>query len=725
MYIVDVLIEHPILSLDTTFSYLSNTLVLNNVRVKIPFNHRSIIGYVLECKETKLSVDELEKENGFKYQYIQSVIDEEPLLNDELIQLSDTISKLTLSPRISVLQAMLPSSLKPSSSSNVNIKYLKKITIISNLPAKTSKQNECLDYIKKHQNLYLKDLPYSSTIVDNLVKQNLIQIEEVEVYRDVETSSSLTKNIVQLTPLQQTAVNGIMSKKERVSLIRGVTGSGKTEVYLSLTKRILDQGKNVIMLVPEIALTPMMVEIFKNRFGNQVAILHSKLTSGQRYDEYRRIKRQEVRIVVGARSAVFAPIENIGLIILDEEHDGSYKQESMPRYSTTQIAKIRCQYHHASLVLGSATPSIESYSRAIKGVYDLYTMDERINKKPLPKVEVVDMLDEMKHKNFSSFSSLFRERLQSTIDSGHQAILLMNKRGYSSVVRCNDCGETIKCPHCDVTMTYHKSINRLKCHYCDYSSPLPYSCPKCNGNVKLIGQGTEKIEEEIEREFNNAKVIRYDVDTTRNKNTHTQLLEAFKNQEANVLVGTQMIAKGLDFENVTFVGVINADTGLNIPDYRSAERTFQLLTQVAGRSGRGKNEGSVIIQTFNPTHYAISDASHHDYLSFYQHELKYRQMAYYPPFCHMVSIVLTSSDVKLNNEISHEICNYLKSHLDNVKVLGPSDCVIYKMKDQYRKRIIIKFTDSKKIYPVLTQLLNYYNKRKVKLTIDFNPQTMM
>ena len=484
-------------------------------------------------------------------------------------------------------------------------------------------------------------------------------------------------------------------------MIHGVTGSGKTEIYLALAGYILEQGKTVMMLVPEISLTPMMVEVFKRRFKEAVAILHSRLSQGEKYDEYRRIKRQEVKIVVGARSAVFAPLENIGLIILDEEHDASYKQESKPRYLTSQIAKMRASSHHASVVLGSATPSLESYSRAMKGIYDLYTLDKRINQKPLPKVEIVDMLEEMHHRNYSLFSRTMKERIQMTLDRQEQVILLLNKRGYASYVQCRDCGEVIKCPHCDVSLTKH---------------------------LKTVGFGTQKIEEEIERMFHGARVIRYDVDTTRQKNGHLKLLEKFKNKEGNILLGTQMIAKGLDFEDVTFVGVLNADLSLNIPDFRASERTFQLLCQVAGRSGRGQKQGTVLIQTYNPEHYAITSAAHHDYQSFYKQEMLYRQKAKYPPYCHMVSLIIQSRQEGLVHQAAIEINGYLAKRIQQAVLLGPAKSGIFKMQDIYRERILIKFIHSQEVYQALETINEFYNKKqkgKVTVVCDFNPYSQI
>lgn len=729
MYIVKVLIEHPVQSLDTTFDYLSHDKIERGIRVRVSFNKRFLIGYVESVEYCEYKKEQLEAKNGFKYLYIDSIVDQQPLLNKELEELANTMSKITLSPRIACLQAMLPSQLKPSTNQSTGIKYITVVEVINYGIPSTKKQKECLEFLVKHPNMQIKDIPYSKSLLDKLVLQRYIQYKQVEEYRNPYTKKNIEKKQIKLTSSQQYIVGEITAKKERISLIHGVTGSGKTEVYLALASFYISQNKSVLMLVPEISLTPMMVNVFKERFGDNVAILHSRLSQGEKYDEYRKIRRGEVKIVVGARSAVFAPVDNIGLIILDEEHDSSYKQESNPRYHTTQIAKLRAKYHKAQLVLGSATPSMESYSRALKGVYDLYELPDRINKKPLPEVKIIDMVDSMKKKNYSLFSKEMRDKIQETIDKDEQVILLLNKRGYASYVQCFDCGEVIKCPHCDVTLTYHKEDQRLKCHYCEYSIPYPRYCHKCGSNhLKSIGYGTQRIEEEIENTFKNARVIRYDVDTTKNKNGHQKLLDAFKNKEGNILLGTQMIAKGLDFEDVTFVGVLNADLSLNIPDFRANERTFQLLTQVSGRSGRGSKQGTVMIQTYNPDHYVIETASKHDFKAFYEYEMNYRRAAKYPPYCHLVSIIVSSSHQSYVEAGARDIADYLKKHLSHALVLGPANSGIYKMNDIYRKRILIKFTDSKNIYSVLEDLNHYYNKQKlgkVKIVCDFNPYSQI
>ena len=730
MYIVSVLVEHPVHSLDTTFDYLSKIDIQEGVRVSISFNRRSIIGYVVKVMASSQTKEQLEQAHGFKYQYIQQVIDEEPLLNQELQELSLQLARLTLSPRIACMQAMLPTQLKPSTSHSTGIKY-KKVVVIkntNNIP-NTAKQKEAFLYIQEHPHCSVREIPYTKGVLDKLVQQECIEYLEVEDLRNPFEESIESKEVT-LTKDQKTVLQGILSKIDtyHTSLLHGVTGSGKTEVYLHLSSYVISKEKTVLMLVPEISLTPMMVKAFKGRFGKQVAILHSKLSNGERYDEYRRILRQEVKIVVGARSAVFAPLQNIGLCILDEEHDSSYKQESTPRYHTHQVARMRAKYHQCPVILGSATPSLETYSRAKKGIYDMYTLPNRINQFALPKVEIIDMAMEIRQHNYSLFSKPLKQKIEQCIARNEQMILLLNKRGYASYVRCLDCGEVIKCPHCDVTLTYHKQEGKLKCHYCEYQTNLMLHCPNCEGtNLKTVGSGTQKIEEILESTFIGAKVIRYDNDTTRNKGGHLKLLEKFEKQEANILLGTQMIAKGLDFENVTFVGVLNADISLNIPDFRANERTYQLLSQVAGRSGRGKKEGTVMIQTFNPEHFVLQCVKDHDYLRFYQEEMKYRKLAMYPPYLHLVSILIEGKQEQIVQQYSYQIKEYLEKQLPKMVILGPANSVIYILKDTYRKRIMIKFTESKELYPVLLRMHEYYNKqdKKVRVVCDFNPYSQL
>ena len=732
MYIVDVLIEHSVNVLDRPFSYLCNLPVVKGIRVKVPFANQSLVGYVENVTETTLSESELEEENGYALKWIDEIIDEKPLLNNELVQVADYLSKITLCPKIRCLSVMLPVQFKPSSKTGVGKKYERYIQAIDRDDLKlTPKQRACYEYLKElRRPIRLKEVPYSAAILKKLAEMRAVDILDIEVYRQ-HYSNIETQNVwPTLTIPQQKAVDGITSEsKYKVCLLYGVTGSGKTEVYLQAAKKVLSQQKTVMMLVPEIALTPMMVTRFKERFGPAVAVLHSRLSQGEKYDEYRRILKQEVKIVVGARSAIFAPLENIGLIIMDEEHDQSYKQDSSPRYHTKDIAIFRAQYHRCPLVLASATPSIETYARAKKGTYELFELKKRINNQPMPNVTVVDMAKEVYAKNYSLFSRTMKQQLQQCINQNHQAILLLNRRGYSNYLQCKECGFVMKCPHCDVTLTYHKDEHVMKCHYCDYTTTPITTCPTCSSrSLYPMGYGTQKVEEMIQKEFKGAKVIRMDVDTTRKKGAHEQILKSFENQEVNILLGTQMIAKGLDFENVTFVGVLNADQTLNLPDFRANERTFQLLCQVSGRSGRGQKTGSVVIQTYNPEHYAIQAASKHHYLSFYQKEIQYRYYGNYPPYCRLVSLEIRGKDEEITRGCASQISTYLKNNTTHATILGPAPSLIYRMNDFYRHRILIKYTNGEGLMNALETIHQHYNKEKkikVSVMIDFNPYTQI
>lgn len=520
-------------------------------------------------------------------------------------------------------------------------------------------------------------------------------------------------------------------KQSEVFLMHGITGSGKTEVYLQAISDVLEQGMTALMLVPEIALTPQMVERFKARFGDEVAVLHSGLSAGERYDEWRKIRSGEARVSVGARSSVFAPFKNLGLIIIDEEHEASYKQADYPRYHARDVAMWRAEYNHCPVILGSATPSLESYARAEKGVYTLLTIKERANQFPVPSVQVVNMRDELYAGNRSMFSEALTHAIKDRIQKGEQIVLFLNRRGHAQFMLCRDCGYVPQCPNCDISLTYHRVTDELKCHYCGYKEPKVLNCPNCTGeHIREMGVGTQKVEELIYKHFDGAQVIRMDNDTTSKKGAHERLLTQFKNGEANILLGTQMIAKGLDFPNITLVGVLNADTMLNLPDFRSAERTYQLLTQVAGRAGRAEKEGHVIIQTYNPDHYAIEHAKNNDFLGFYKQEMQFRKVGKYPPYFYLVNLVFSQEDMKKVLLESRHIHEVLLQHLTPGSfVLGPAPCAIGRINNQYRFQIIIKFKSEPELLKALTYLDDHYYEKFVKdkfsLSIDINPQTMM
>lgn len=726
MHLVKVLVEMPALALDQEFDYLSVKEIPPRVRVNILFNRRNVIGYVTKVEKTDLTKGELEARLGYRLSYIKNVIDESPLLNEELETIAFNLARQSFSSKIACIQTMLPKQLKPATVQAVGKKYQLYLSVSAKLPERlTKRQQEGYEFVRDKGKVKLTDFPYSKAIVDKLIALELLVKTREEIYREAMAVKLEGIPAPELNPDQAKIVKAIMLKKDTsfTALIHGVTGSGKTEVYLSLAAATIKSGRQVIMLVPEIALTPMMVKAFKNRFGDTVAVIHSRLSSGQRYDEYRRISNQEVDIVVGARSAIFAPLANVGLIVMDEEHDSSYKQDAKsPRYGTLNVAKMRSRFHGCPLVLGSATPSLESYARAKNGVYDLYELTNRINGRDLPHITMVDMKKELKNQNYSIFSQLLKDKIQATIAKGQQVILLLNKRGYAAAIQCLECGHVIKCPHCDVSLTYHKDQNKLKCHYCDYQVDFTGRCPDCHSPaLKLTGEGTQKVAELIEAEFEGAKVLRFDVDSTRNKDGHQKILEQFENKEANILLGTQMIAKGLDFKDVTLVGVLNGDAALNLPDFRANERCFVLLEQVSGRAGRDSLEGEVIIQSYDIDHPVYKALLNHDYHQFFVQEMRIRKMANYPPFVHLASVLVTSKSEKNAATQSQLIANYLKK-TSGLEVLGPAPSLIHRIEDHYRYWIMVKFKDSKVIYPCLQNVVaKYLNDRFVQVVVDFNP----
>lgn len=511
-------------------------------------------------------------------------------------------------------------------------------------------------------------------------------------------------------------------------LLYGVTGSGKTEVFLQAVETCVKQGKNAVVLVPEIALTPQMTSRFLSRFHNQVAILHSGLSLGERYDEWRRIRSGDVRVVIGARSAVFAPFDDIGLLIMDEEHETSYKSESNPRYHAREIAKFRAMQYGATVVYASATPSIESYYRAQLGEYRLLELTKRYNNQSLPEVRIVDLAQELQQGNHSVISRELQQEIEKNLATGQQTILLMNRRGHSTFVSCRSCGYAVKCPHCSITLTYHFKENRLVCHYCGYTQNNITTCPECGSkHVKHFGTGTQKVEQQLQELFPAARICRMDGDTTSRKSAHEKILHAVEKKEIDILLGTQMVAKGLDFPNVTLVGVIAADTMLNINDFRASERAFALLSQVCGRAGRGNVAGRAVIQTYMPSDKTLLFAARHDYLGFYQNEIRLRQFLNYPPFSEMVYITVSGEDQeaaqRYMEELSRKLTVELRSAVGETKLLGPGPAGIFKVKNRYRYGVLIKTNQVKNIIPHLEKMYYYHLSLNNTFTlgIDTNP----
>ncbi|MEQ6050628.1 primosomal protein N' [Lysinibacillus capsici] len=574
----------------------------------------------------------------------------------------------------------------------------------------------------------------SISVLEAVIDKGAAQFIQEEVFRDPFTKEVSRTHALQLTSEQQVALQAITTAMDQqiaqTFLLHGVTGSGKTEVYLQAIQKVLEEGKEAIMLVPEISLTPQMTERFRSRFGEMVAVMHSGLSVGEKYDEWRKIQQGKVKVVVGARSAIFAPFTNIGLIILDEEHESTYKQEDSPRYHARDVAIWRSEFHNCPIILGSATPALESFARAKKGVYKLLSLKHRALHQALPTVFIADMREELRQGNRSMFSQSLIEAIRLRLEKKEQMVLFLNRRGYSSFVLCRDCGTVVQCPNCDISLTYHRTTEKLKCHYCGYEEHVPQICPQCQSDhIRYFGTGTQKVEEELYKLFPEARVLRMDVDTTKHKGAHEEILEIFGAGHADILLGTQMIAKGLDFPNITLVGVLSADTSLHLPDYRAAERTFQLLTQVSGRAGRHDKLGEVIIQTYTPEHYAIELARTQEYEPFYEREMFLRRRSNYPPYYFVALIQLSHEDVMMAAEYAGRVADWLRGNLSNqVAIIGPTTASIARLQNRYRYQCLIKYKIEPNLIPVLQRLLAMYRaewiKQGILMTVDLDPSTI-
>ena len=726
MRIAKVIIEHPVATLDTPFDYYipSNQKVLVGTRVEVEFNNQIIVGYVEGIETIKETLDEYIDLVGFEVRPILRCLDDEEILSKELQELAHHIANITVSPLISCYQVMLPPSLKPTSSEKVGIKTFKAIRVIDeSIDNLTQKQIDALGYFISNPDVLKKDALVNEGLIKTLVSKGKIELYDKEVYRNpLDQEYPLIKG-PKLTFDQERVINEFENSNDSIYLLEGVTGSGKTEIYITLVEKCLKRKKEAIVLVPEISLTPQMVKRFKERLGKDIAVFHSGLTPGQKYDEYRRVARGEVKVVIGARSAIFAPLKNLGLIVIDEEHSESYKQDNSPSYHVLDVASFRIKYNNAKMLLGSATPSLESTTRAIKGIYHPLYIRNRINKMELPEVEIVNMLDEAKKRNFI-FSTKLQKYINETLEKKKQIILLLNRRGYASSMSCRSCGYTFSCPNCEVPLNFHTADNKLKCHYCGYEEDLYEYCPNCGGKyIRKNGMGTQRVEDEIKALFPTARVIRMDHDSVKKEKGYNRILEAFGNHEYDILLGTQMIAKGLDFKDVTLVGVLNADIGLYQTDFRSGERTFQLLTQVVGRSGRGEDKGIAVIQTFNPDNYAIKLASKHNYQAFYSQEMSYRKKGLYPPYRYLVSLTFLAKSIDDAEVCAENIKSYIQAHKkEALNILGPVQPYIPKVNNKYRLRIMIKYKDKELMYELLKDLKDMMmNYRKVEMHVDTSP----
>ena len=728
MLILDVLTQFGTQSLDRTFTYLASdsTKVGERFRVVIDFNGREAVGFVLRVQKTSLSLGELEKQNGYRFKFIKRVIDEEPLLNDELMDLANKVSEYYLSPLASVLQAMLPLSLSPKLTSlkGPKIAYEKWVKAVSSDESDlTDKQIEMLRLINRNGEILKKEVG-SAAILNNLLKAKRVEIILKEKQRFVIPEEE-KENPHPLTLDQEKAFNDILNSPKRVTLLQGVTGSGKTEVYLHLSEKILEEGKSVLMLVPEINLTPVMVEYFSRRFGKKVAILHSELTQAERYDEYRRIKRGEASIVVGARSAVFAPLSNIGLIILDEEHVESYKQDNPPYYHAREVAIMRGEFFKAKVLLGSATPTLETKARALRGVYGYACLPHRVNARPLPKTTIIDLTDRSNYEKISQkLSKPLLAKLREKLAKKEQAILLINRRGYWTNVMCASCGEIFLCPNCKGNLTYHEEDKMMKCHHCGFVMQFPKVCPKC-GSTKLMrtGYGTERIVKELNDIFKDAKVARLDSDISKVSKNVEKTLKSFKNGEYDILVGTQMVAKGHDFPKVTLSAVVLADIGLSLPTYRASERTFQLIAQAVGRSGRSVNEGEALIQTYNPNHYAIKFGAKQDYESFFVKEMQERKIQQYPPYVYLFLLSFYAKNESKCIQAAMDFIGEMKSKsFENVTFVGPITPYYSMNEGRYNRVVLIKCKNPKEVRPYLSDMVKKYSGMSgVDIYINVDP----
>lgn len=723
----DVLIKYEVKSLDKTFTYLIPDNLKKDIKigmkVKVPFANKNINGFVLGIKN---NYDE-----EFELKEIIELISTDLFLTKEQLELGKYLKEKTLCSLMTAYETMLPSGLKAKSETKINKKY--DVYLIINKSEEIIKKYILDNKRYKNQLQVLNDLLLEKKVLKNRYNHSSIitlskkeLIAELKVQKNRLEFLSKEHNInLKMTTLQQEAFEKVKNtlKTNCTHLIYGVTGSGKTLVYINLIKEALKLNKTALILVPEISLTTQIINQFYNYFGNDVAILHSALSIGEKHDEYLKILKKEVHVVVGTRSAIFAPLENIGIIVIDEEHSDTYKQDNNPRYDAKDMATYRSKYNSCPLVLGSATPSLPSMARALKKIFNLITMPKRVNEGLLPTVKIVDMNEEMKKRN-PILSEELKNEIGNKLIKQEQIILLLNRRGYATFINCSNCGYIYKCPHCEISLTYHKSSNSLRCHYCGYTVFKDEKCPNCKEkDLNYLGLGTEKLETELKKTFPNAKIVRMDADTTTNKGSHEKIIKSFENHKYDILLGTQMISKGLDFPLVTLVGVINADTSLNMPDYKSNETTFSLLNQVSGRSGRGKKSGTVIIQTFNPNNLTLNFVKNNNYKDFFNYEMSIRKKLLYPPYIYIASIKVISNNYDLAKEEAIKVEKYLKNNLcHNEILLGPTTAAIFKFQNKYRFQLIIKYKNEKEILRILMELDRIYLLNKnVYLEIDLNP----
>ncbi len=721
---------------DREFTYLVPQNMQNikaGMRVYVPFGKQKRLEGIVVSLLEKTDV----KQNLLKP--ILDIIDETVVVNEEQLVLAKWMQKKYHAKAAEAFRLFVPGDMRKGKTQflqmlrlNRNSEQIKQELEQMRSGTKAYRiLSTLLEYsdMEKTQMMHIVGDCYEP--LKKLCTQGLVEIYNVprqrSPYLDITPKQD---EFLKLNPTQQKTLEQILSaQKYTPFLLHGVTGSGKTEVYMQAINKVVASGKTAIVLVPEISLTPQIVLNFRKKLGSNIAILHSALASGEKFDEWKRILSGEAKIVIGARSAIFAPLKNIGLIIIDEEHENSYVSDTHPRYDAIEVAKQRAMYNDCPIVLGSATPSVNRYYQAMQGEYTLLQMPKRANGKEMPKVQVVDMALEFSSGNKSIFSRELYKNMCKTLSSQKQLMLFLNRRGYSSFVMCRACGETVTCENCDVSLTYHNNVDKLRCHYCGYELPLPKVCPSCGSKfIKQFGAGTQKVEEEFIRLFPNNKVVRMDIDTTRGKDAHYHILKKLASGEAQALIGTQMIAKGHDFPNVELVGVIAADNMLRLPDYRSRERTFSLITQVSGRAGRAQTSGNVIVQTYSPKHFVIECAAKHDYKSFYEREIEERRAAWYPPFARFVRILFSAQDAQKSFDASFDAFNKVRAMLEDYKqsllYSERSGAPINRLKEMYRNQILIKLKEDEfceEICDKIFEAVKNVDKRDLYCDIQINP----
>ena len=729
----EIILNSEAVEIDRPFTYKIPIELQEKVKigqiVKVPFGmgNKTSEGFVLSIKE------ENEVNISFRVKKISAIITDEPVIDEDDIKLINFLREKYLCKYIDAFRLLIPVGIMKGAKSKSKKVIVFKSDDLSCIK-KPEGYIEIINFLKENSGKYTKsELINVNSIsqykLNKLIEKGLLVVEEETVFR----YNNRTYNIdceKELTFEQKHVLDEYINSSNNLFLLKGVTGSGKTEVYMRMVEEVLQKNQSAIVLVPEISLTPQMIERFKGRFGRNVALFHSKLSDGERFDEWFRVKDGKAKLVVGARSAIFLPVKNLGLIIIDEEHENTYKSEQNPKYQTKEVAEFLSEQKGCRVVLGSATPTIETYYRALIGDLELLELNSRVDGKDMPPMKVVDMRNELRSGNISLFSRELFKEMQEKLSRKEQIILFLNRRGFSTFVSCRSCGYVFKCEECDISMTYHRS-GLLVCHYCGKTKRAPQKCPKCDSKyVKFFGAGTQRVEEEVKKYFKDARVLRMDVDTTRSKDAYENIYNTFKEGKADILIGTQMISKGLDFKNVTLVGVLAADMSINIPDYRAAERTFQIITQVAGRAGRGEKQGEVIIQTYTPEHYSLEYAVNYDYEGFYEKEFTVRTLMKYPPFGKILLINGISKKEDLLKNFMHKISNVIKPLVEkeiDVDILGPIPCLVAKVKENYRWQIVIKGEFESEFAKKIKELLYDENKNvynDIRISMDINPNNL-